>query len=128
MTQTRDPKQQRLRAHFRFSQMPFSKYARAGNMFDSRGQKALLDALLLWTDLKGIALVTGPPGVGKSITLRRFALTLDDSRFHVIGFGYVPTTPTGFLRSLSRKLGLPMRQLLPRRLSRGSSPVFVPAT
>ena len=30
-------------------------------------------------------------------------------RFHVIDFDYLPTTQTGFLRSLCRKLGLPMR-------------------
>ena len=64
---------------------------------------------LLWTELRGVALVTGPSGVGKSITLRRFVLELDKARFRVIDFSYVPSTATGFLRTLNRPLGLPMR-------------------
>jgi type II secretory pathway predicted ATPase ExeA len=47
--------------------------------------------------------------VGKSITLRRFASGLDQARWKVIDFSYLPSTPTGFLRTLCRKLGLPMR-------------------
>ncbi len=99
----------RLRAHFGFSHMPFSKYAWAAQMFDSTSQRELLQGLLIWSDLHGIALVTGQPGVGKSITLRRFVQDLDKARFHVIDFSYVPSTTTGFLRSLCRHLGLPMR-------------------
>jgi len=99
----------RLRAHFGFSHMPFSKYAWATQMFDSTSQRELLQGILLWTDLRGLGLVTGPSGVGKSITLRRFEQSLDTARFRVIDFSHVPSTPTGFLRSLSRSLGLPMR-------------------
>ena len=66
--------------------------------------------LLMWTELRGIALVTGPSGVGKSITVRRFLAALDDARFHVIKLPHLPTTPVGLLRSLSRALHLPMRQ------------------
>jgi len=99
----------RLRAHFGFSHMPFSKYAWAAQMFDSASQRELLQGLLLWTELRGLGLVTGQSGVGKSITLRRFVQTLDQARFRVLDFSYVPSTTTGFLRSLNRYLGLPMR-------------------
>ena len=99
----------RLRSHFGFAKLPFGKAMWAAQMFDSQSQRELLDALLLWSDIKGVALVTGPTGVGKSITLRRFVAELDEARFRVIDFTYLPATPTGFLRSLCRKLGLPMR-------------------
>ena len=92
--------------------MPFRKNVKAHKMFDSRSQRELGQALGLWTEIKGLALVTGPTGVGKSITLRRFVLGLDESRFKVWRFHQVPTTPNGFLRSLSRLLGLPMRRHL----------------
>lgn len=82
---------------------------RSTMMFDSLGQRELLAGLRMWVELKGIALVTGESGVGKSITMRRFVQGLDDARFAVIDFTYLPSTVTGFLRSLNRKLGLPMR-------------------
>lgn len=99
----------RLQAHFAFTGVPFRKNMVAAEMFDSRGQRDLLHALVLWMELRGICLVTGPSGVGKSITLRRFIQDLDPARYNVV---YVPntrTTETGFLRSLNRALDLPMR-------------------
>jgi type II secretory pathway predicted ATPase ExeA len=79
-------------------------------MFDSRAQRELVHGLALWTELRGLALVTGDSGVGKSISTRRFVSELDEQRFRVIRFNQMPTTATGFLRSLSRVLGLPMRR------------------
>jgi type II secretory pathway predicted ATPase ExeA len=101
---------QPMRAHFGFTRLPFNKQTWAKNMFDSKSQRELLDGLRLWTEVRGVALVTGHPGVGKSITLRRFCQELDDSRFRLLDFSYLPNTVTGFLRSLNRVLGLPMRQ------------------
>ena len=99
----------RLRSHFGFTLMPFAKNMKAAQMFDSSSQRELLRGLQLWTDVRGLCLVSGPPGVGKSITLRRFVYGLDQALWRVIDFSYLPSTPTGFLRSLCRKLGLPMR-------------------
>ena len=99
----------RLQAHFGFTKLPFRKNMAAAEMFDSRSQHDLRTGLLMWTELRGIALVTGYSGVGKSITLRRFLLSLDDARFHVLKFAHLPTTPVGLLRSLCRALDLPMR-------------------
>jgi len=89
--------------------MPFSKGMWARHMFDSHGQRELLQGLHIWSELKGLALVIGPSGVGKSITLRRFVEELDDARYRIFSFTYLPTTVNGFLRSLARSLGLPMR-------------------
>jgi type II secretory pathway predicted ATPase ExeA len=100
----------RLKAHFAFGKLPFHKTIWALQMFDSCSQRDLLAALHMWTELRGISLVTGPSGVGKSITLRRFVSELDDARFRIIDFSYLPTTVTGFLRSLCRALALPMRR------------------
>jgi len=100
---------QRLRAHFAFTKIPFHKAMWAKQMYDSAAQRELRQALEMWTDLHGVVVVVGPSGVGKSITLRRFVGDLDESRFHVIRFTYLPSTTVGFLRSLTRALGLPMR-------------------
>lgn len=99
----------RLRSHFAFTKMPFSKFMWAANMFDSCGQRDLTHGLQMWTEVKGICLIVGPSGVGKSITIRRFISNVDESHFRVIEFPYLPSTVTGFLRSLSRKLDLPLR-------------------
>lgn len=99
----------RLRSHFGFSRIPFTKTMRSSLMFDSLGQRELLAGLRMWIELRGIALVTGESGVGKSISLRRFVQDLDDARYTIIDFTYLPTTVNGFLRTLNRKLGLPMR-------------------
>jgi type II secretory pathway predicted ATPase ExeA len=98
----------RLQAHFAFGKLPFRKDMPASQMFGSRSQRELHHGLLLWTEVCGLSLVTGPSGVGKSISSRKFVGDLDDARFHVLRFSYLPTTVTGFLRSLNRLLGLPM--------------------
>ena len=100
----------RLKAHFGFARTPFSKYMWASRMFDSSSQRELLAGLHMWTEVRGLALVSGATGVGKSITLRRFLRELSDDRFRVFDFSYLPSTRYGFLRSLARKLGVPMRQ------------------
>jgi type II secretory pathway predicted ATPase ExeA len=46
--------------------------------------------------------------VGKSISLRRFKEELDDRRYDLFYLFNLRTTPTGFLRSLCRILGLPI--------------------
>jgi len=129
--------QKRLRAHFAFTGVPFRKNVAARRMFDSTSQRELRHGLVLWLELDGLALVTGPPGVGKSICLRRFVDELPDNRFAVHRVGQIPTTPNGFLRAMSRRLGLRPRlhaadmfdallaALRAHRDERGTHPVFV---
>ena len=100
------PQKRRLQAHFGFTGMPFRKNVPAHKMFDSRAQRELVHALVLWLEVKGFALVTGPTGVGKSISLRRFSAQIDEQRFRVLRFDQVPSTPMGLLRSLCRLLGM----------------------
>ncbi len=104
------PQKRRLQAHFGLSKLPFRKNMAASDMFDSRSQRELHAGLTMWTELRGIAMVTGDSGVGKSITLRRFLYSLDKARFHVNNLTYLPSTPVGLLRSMCRLLGLPLRQ------------------
>lgn len=103
-------KQQRihLKSYFGFSKIPFTKYMWATKMFDASAQRELIDGLHLWLETRGIALLYGPAGVGKSITLRRFREELDDRRFDLFYLFNLRVTPTGFLRSLCRILGLPV--------------------
>jgi len=99
----------RLQAHLGVTRLPFRKNVAASQMFDSFSQRELQQGMLMWLEIKGLALATGPSGVGKSIAVRRFVHDLDDARYRILQFSSLPTTPTGFLRSLSRLLGLDMR-------------------
>ncbi len=127
----------RLRAHFGFTKIPFSKYMWASQMYDSSGQRELRFALDMWLEVKGLALVTGTTGVGKSITLRRFASDLDDSRYTVFDISALPSSVHGFLRLVARRLGLPMRHhtadlfdvvqkhLISHEQERGAHPIVI---
>ena len=99
----------RLQSHFGFTKVPFCKNLWVSEMFDSRSQREAFQALRLWLEVRGLALITGPPGVGKSVTLRRFVQSLDEARYRVLLVTSVPTTSHGFLRAINRVLGLPMR-------------------
>ncbi len=103
------PHRRRLQAHFGLSRLPFRKNMAASDMFDSRSQRELSAGLEMWLEVRGIAMVTGHSGVGKSITMRRFLWALDKDRFNVLKLTYLPTTPVGLLRSMCRLLGLPLR-------------------
>lgn len=103
-------KEQRLhlKSYFGFSKIPFTKYMWSKKMFDASAQRELIDGFHLWLQTRGIALLCGPPGVGKSISLRRFKEELEDRRYDLFYMSNLRTTPTGFLRSLCRILGLPI--------------------
>jgi len=109
MSEPRFTDKLRFRSHFAFSRLPFAKGVAAQRMFDSSSQRELLQGLLMWLEVRGLCCVTGPVGAGKSITLRRFVQGLDQARIRTVSFSFLPTTPTGFLRSLCRALGLPMK-------------------
>lgn len=105
-----EPVKVRLQSHFAFVRLPFRKAMGYDEMFDSRAQRELHHGLVLWSEVRGMSLVTGPSGAGKSITVRRFCRGLDEARFRVVTLSQARTTITGFLRSLNRALDLPMRQ------------------
>jgi type II secretory pathway predicted ATPase ExeA len=97
-----------LQSYFGFTKIPFTKYMWASKMFDASAQRELIEGLNLWLETRGIALLYGPAGVGKSITLRRFKEALDQRRYDLFYLFNLRITPTGFLRSLCRILGLPL--------------------
>ena len=103
-----NPERIHLKSYFGFSKIPFTKYMWAAKMFDASGQRELIDGLHLWLETRGIALLCGAPGVGKSISLRRFKSELEERRYELFYLFNLRITPTGFLRSLCRTLGLPL--------------------
>jgi general secretion pathway protein A len=97
-----------LTSYFGFSKVPFTKYMWSKKMFDASSQRELIDGLHFWLETKGVALLCGPPGAGKSISLRRFKEELDDRRYDLFYLFNLRITPIGLLRSLCRTLALPL--------------------
>lgn len=99
----------RMQTFFGFSKIPFTKYMWATRMYDSQSQRELLTGLHCWIEVKGIAVVIGSQGTGKSITLRRFREELDGCSYQTYYLWNMRTTPLGLFRSLCRILQLPVR-------------------
>jgi len=97
-----------LTSYFGFSKIPFTKYMWSKKMFDASSQRELIDGLHLWLETRGIALLCGPPGAGKSISLRRFKEELDDRKYDLFYLFNLRITPLGLLRSLCRTFALPL--------------------
>jgi general secretion pathway protein A len=97
-----------LKSYFGFAKMPFTKYMWASKMFAASSQKEFLQGLNLWLETRGIALLCGPSGVGKSITLRRFKSDIDERRYDIFYLFNMRVTPLGFLRSMARLMGAPV--------------------
>lgn len=99
----------RLMSHFGFAKIPFSKFMRAGAMYDSKSQKSLREGLEMWLLVGGLALIAGPTGVGKSMSIRRFVSELDNNQYTVYAVPSPPSTVYGFLRFICRRFGLSMK-------------------
>ncbi len=91
-----------LQKWFKFQKIPFTKYMWASKMFPSRSQLELITGLRYSLEIKGISVAIGPPGVGKSITLRRFKEELPLQEFQIFYLWNMRSSPQGFLRSLCR--------------------------
>ncbi len=99
-----DPQAERVRllSFFSFSKMPFTKHIWSSKMFQARSQKELIDGLHYGLEVKGVSVVLGHSGVGKSISLRKFRDDLSPQYYQPFYLWNTRTSPIGFLRSLCR--------------------------
>ena len=67
-----------------FSRLPFSKDISPQDLFQAEGQQELCARLTYLVKERGLGLVTGETGCGKSTALRRFVASLDANRHFVI--------------------------------------------
>lgn len=99
----------KLQSFFGFSKIPFTKYIWSSKMFEARSQHELLEGLHYSLEVRGIALVIGNPGVGKSITLRKFKEEISPQYYQPYYLWNTRISPVGFLRTLCRTFQLPLR-------------------
>ena len=84
---------------------PFSKDMRSTDAFLSAGYQEALNGLSYLQKSKGIGLVIGDPGAGKTFTLRSFKESLNPALYHVVYFPLSTGGVMDFYRGLAYGLG-----------------------
>ncbi|MEC1722551.1 ExeA family protein [Schinkia azotoformans] len=93
------------KSFYSLSQAPFSKDLRPSDAFLSTDYQGALGALDYLRKSKGMGLLIGDPGVGKTFTLRSFKDSLNPSLYHVIYFPLSTGGVMDFYRGLVYGLG-----------------------
>jgi len=98
------------RTHFGLTRHPFAKDLAPEDLFVSAAQRELETRLNHLVDLRGIGLVTGDSGSGKTTVCRKVAQTLHTGLYKVF---YVPNTTGNVMdlyKSICWELGLPVER------------------
>jgi type II secretory pathway predicted ATPase ExeA len=95
-----------LKAYFGFLSEPFSKEIATKALFISEQLKALFERLQHFMVRRGIALVTGEVGAGKSTALRAFTETLDKNHQAIVYIDDPTLGLRGMFNSIARQLNL----------------------
>lgn len=91
--------------YYGFSSLPFSKAIATKDLFATAAQKELAARLSYLVRERGLGLVTGEVGSGKSTAVRSFSATLDFNRFLVIYLANPLLGIAGLYRELLSQLG-----------------------
>ncbi|RQD75901.1 MAG: AAA family ATPase [Candidatus Syntrophonatronum acetioxidans] len=93
------------KAFYSLSTFPFSKEIHVNNLFSSDSLKEAMARLEYLKNTRGIGVMVGEPGAGKTFILRAFTKKLNPSLYKVIYFPLSTGTVTDFYRGLAFGLG-----------------------
>lgn len=93
------------KSFYSLAQAPFSKDIRPSDAFPSTDYQGALNALNYLQKSKGMGLLIGDPGAGKTFTLRSFKESLNPSLYHVVYFPLSTGGVMDFYRGLVYGLG-----------------------
>lgn len=93
------------KSYYSLAQTPFSKDILPSDAFLSTDYKGALKGLDYLRKSKGIGLLIGEPGAGKTFTLRSFKNSLNPSLYHVIYFPLSTGGVLDFYKGLVYELG-----------------------
>lgn len=88
-----------------FTRLPFTRSMATQDLFPTTGQKELNARLTYLVRERGLGLVTGEIGSGKSTAIRTFAASLDFNRYLVVYLANPTTGIMGLYYELLRHLG-----------------------
>jgi type II secretory pathway predicted ATPase ExeA len=94
-----------LQQYFGFTRLPFTKDIPSAQLFQAEGQSELCARLDYLLKDRGLGLVTGETGCGKSTSVRRFTAALDPNRYLVIYLANPFLGLSGIYRDLLTALG-----------------------
>jgi type II secretory pathway predicted ATPase ExeA len=94
-----------FQTYYGFTRLPFAKDIPPADLFPAEGQQELCARLTYLTQQRGMGLVTGETGCGKSTALRHFTAALDANRFFVIYLANPLLGLAGIYRELLSALG-----------------------
>lgn len=93
--------------HFGFTAYPFAKEITADQLFDAQQTQQAQARLKHWLELRGIGLITGEVGSGKTTVCRKFIHGLHDGLYRVF---YIPLSTGNVMdayKSIAWEMGLP---------------------
>ena len=94
-----------LQQYFGFTRLPFTKDIPPNQLFHAEGQNELCARLDFLLKERGLGLVTGEIGSGKSTSIRRFTAQIDSNRYFVIYLANPLLGLSGIYRDLLAALG-----------------------
>lgn len=94
-----------LDLYFGFTRLPFTKDIPANLLFDAVGQSELCARLDFLLKDRGLGLITGETGSGKSTAIRRFVASIEPARHTVIYLANPILGLSGIYRDLLATLG-----------------------
>jgi general secretion pathway protein A len=95
------------RKHFALTRLPYEKDIAADDLFESASLVELGVRLRLLVDMRGIGLVTGDSGSGKTTTCRRMAAGLHAGLHRVLYVSMTTGNVMDLYKSIAWELGLP---------------------
>ncbi|WOV83270.1 AAA family ATPase [Sporosarcina jeotgali] len=93
------------KSFYSLARTPFSKELGSSEAFQSEDYQGAIQGLQYLQKSKGIGLLIGDPGVGKTFTLRMFTESLNPSLYHVVYFPLSTGGVMDFYRGLIYGLG-----------------------
>jgi len=94
--------------HFGFTTTPFTQSLQTSKLFVASGQEELKARLTHLVRERGIGVITGEVGSGKSTAIRAFVESLEPSRYAVVYTANPLIGSTGFYREVLGILGVPV--------------------
>jgi general secretion pathway protein A len=94
-----------FQSFYGFQRLPFSRDIPPSDLFPAEGQSELCARLAYLTKERGLGLLTGETGCGKSTAVRRFTASFDANRYLVIYLANPLLGISGLYRDLLSALG-----------------------